>query len=270
MKLLGLSLLVLISSFSFATKSDHELFTENIEKRRSLLTKIDELEAELSELESFSLDQGNIWHYSDQIVYLENENRDMQKDVEDIRTGLRRAYRIDTNYFNKEIESNKAEIKTLRDLLEADDKNTETIRDKWKELEQTKTELQDLEVQINIDLYTNDHENWFKSVLSWIFCGLVLTVIVGFFWITNKKEEIARNIFSGDHGIQFITLFLLIISIILFGIMGVLQGRELGALIGGISGYILGRSGNALRKNKDEDEGNPDQNDPNQTVVASS
>jgi hypothetical protein len=45
--------------------------------------------------------------------------------------------------------------------------------------------------------------------------------------------------------LQFITLFSLIIAIILFGLTDVLQGRELAALPGGISGYILGRSARA-------------------------
>jgi hypothetical protein len=43
-------------------------------------------------------------------------------------------------------------------------------------------------------------------------------------------------------GLQFITLFSLIIAIILFGVMNILEGRELAALLGGLSGYILGRS----------------------------
>ena len=43
-------------------------------------------------------------------------------------------------------------------------------------------------------------------------------------------------------GIQFITLFALVIAIILFGITGILEGKELSALLGGLSGYILGRS----------------------------
>ena len=37
------------------------------------------------------------------------------------------------------------------------------------------------------------------------------------------------------------TLFSLVIAIILFGITEILQAKELSALLGGISGYILGR-----------------------------
>jgi hypothetical protein len=46
----------------------------------------------------------------------------------------------------------------------------------------------------------------------------------------------------GEFGIQFVTLFSLIIAIILFGVLKILEGRELAALLGGLSGYILGRT----------------------------
>jgi hypothetical protein len=36
-------------------------------------------------------------------------------------------------------------------------------------------------------------------------------------------------------------LFFLVIAIILFGILRILEGKELSALLGGLSGYILGR-----------------------------
>lgn len=56
---------------------------------------------------------------------------------------------------------------------------------------------------------------------------------------------------------EFITLFVLIISIILFGILKILEGRELAAILSGIAGYILGKS----RPNKAEkDEPEADEN----------
>src|SRR5207247_2857890 len=54
-----------------------------------------------------------------------------------------------------------------------------------------------------------------------------------------------RAIFAGQTGIQFLTLFSIVIAIILFGITGILADKELAALLGGISGYILGRSSTA-------------------------
>ncbi len=82
----------------------------------------------------------------------------------------------------------------------------------------------------------------FKKQISWSFALLVGIVIVGFFIIANRDDEIRRSIFTGDTGLQFITIFSIIIAIILFGITEILGGKEISALIGGISGYILGRT----------------------------
>jgi hypothetical protein len=82
----------------------------------------------------------------------------------------------------------------------------------------------------------------FKKQISWSFAFLVGLVIVGFFIVAYKDEKIRKSIFSGDSGLQFITIFSIIIAIILFGITEVLGGKEIAGLIGGISGFILGRT----------------------------
>jgi hypothetical protein len=56
-----------------------------------------------------------------------------------------------------------------------------------------------------------------------------------------EKELALLAIFSGQAGMQFVTLFSLVIAIILFGITSILEAKELAALLGGLSGYILGR-----------------------------
>lgn len=84
--------------------------------------------------------------------------------------------------------------------------------------------------------------NRFRLYVTITFGILVLLVIAGFYGIAWKKENVAATIFSGEMGMQFITLFLIVIAIILFGIMGTLEGKELAALLGGLSGYILGRA----------------------------
>jgi hypothetical protein len=81
----------------------------------------------------------------------------------------------------------------------------------------------------------------FNTSISRLFAGLVGIVIVGFFLIAYLDCKVRQAVFSGQSGIQFITLFSLVIAIILFGITGVLEGKELSALLGGLSGYILGR-----------------------------
>jgi len=81
----------------------------------------------------------------------------------------------------------------------------------------------------------------FKSTVSIVFAALVGTVICGFFVIAFRDERVRQAIFSGQAGIQFVTLFSLVIAIILFGITSILEAKELAALLGGLSGYILGR-----------------------------
>lgn len=84
--------------------------------------------------------------------------------------------------------------------------------------------------------------NRFRTSVTYTFGVLVFFVIVGFYLIAWQKEGIAKTIFAGEMGMQFVTLFLIVIAIILFGIMGTLEGKELAALLGGLSGYILGRT----------------------------
>ena len=84
-------------------------------------------------------------------------------------------------------------------------------------------------------------EQSFKRTMSVTFAILIAFVIVGFFIIAGLDQQIRQAIFSGQAGIQFLTLFSLVIAIILFGITGILEGKELAALLGGLSGYILGK-----------------------------
>src|ERR1043165_8065053 len=78
--------------------------------------------------------------------------------------------------------------------------------------------------------------------MSGAFAALIAIVIGGFFLLASRDEVMRRAIFSGETGIQFLTLFSLVIAIILFGIINILEGKELAALLGGLSGYILGRT----------------------------
>ena len=90
-------------------------------------------------------------------------------------------------------------------------------------------------------LIPETQKNSFKLWMSGVFAIMVLVVIIGFFRVSNNDEIVRQAIFSNQTGIQFVTLFSLVIAIILFGITDILQAKELSALLGGISGYILGR-----------------------------
>lgn len=116
------------------------------------------------------------------------------------------------------------------------------ISAKKAELARVTTELFNVETEIRKLLNRDSLQNDFRVQISIAFTILVGIVILGFYWLALRKEEIAKNIFTGEKGIQFITLFLIVIAIILFGIMGTLEGRELSALLGALAGYILGKT----------------------------
>jgi len=97
-------------------------------------------------------------------------------------------------------------------------------------------------------------EQDFRIWISLTFSGLIAVLLVAFFFIIFKRSDISlsKQLLSSA-GLQFITVFVLIIAIILFGILSVLKGSELAAILSGISGYILGKGGGetlAAAKNK--------------------
>lgn len=82
----------------------------------------------------------------------------------------------------------------------------------------------------------------FKREMGIIFSALILILLSLFFWFLYRKSDATiGNIFLSGNGIQFVTLFAIIISTILFGILGILEGRELAAILSGIAGFILGK-----------------------------
>jgi hypothetical protein len=128
---------------------------------------------------------------------------------------------------------------------DAQQETQQRIRDQLKSARDDKNTVTDyllsLDDTVNSMLLTTDANNTFKTWISVAFSLLVGLVIMGFFYIATKEKTIRDAIFSNDSGLQFVTLFSLIIAIILFGVIDVLEGRELAALLGGLSGYILGR-----------------------------
>ena len=90
---------------------------------------------------------------------------------------------------------------------------------------------------INIHLRILGYRVW----LSAMFAVLILILMWRFFAVTLSDPAVRQAVFSAQSGIQFLTLFCLVIAIFVFGIAGILEGKELSALLGGLSGYILGR-----------------------------
>jgi hypothetical protein len=118
---------------------------------------------------------------------------------------------------------------------------TEAIKQKEVEVFDKKLTLASVEDTIQDLLNPDIAKQKFKSTVSMVFAVLVGAVIMGFFAIAFHDERVRQAIFSGQAGMQFVTLFSLVIAIILFGITSILEAKELAALLGGLSGYILGR-----------------------------
>ncbi len=144
----------------------------------------------------------------------------------------------------------KQRIDALTRAIEAANSDLQLLINSGPELRQMKTELDHkrqrlpaIEQRIASLFDATRDTNQFRSTATWAFTSLVFVVVGGFFFIAYRKDGIAAKIFSGEMGMQFVTLFLIVIAIILFGIMGTLEGRELAALLGGLSGYILGKTG---------------------------
>lgn len=175
-------------------------------------------------------DDARLAFLSDQVSRVQNELASIDRELREIDLWEQK----DSEEL-AEIDSRLAGIKG--DKQEAQT-NINVQRARIVQLQQQQFEVED---KINRILIPETKEQEFKTLIAIAFAGLVGVVILGFFSIAHRDETVRRAIFSGESGIQFITLFSLVIAIILFGITGILGAKELAALLGGISGYILGR-----------------------------
>lgn len=98
------------------------------------------------------------------------------------------------------------------------------------------------ENQINSSLTPEYKDQEFRKTISIGFACLLGGLLLVFVVVVFRSQKNVAEYFFSDTGLQFITIFVLIISIILFGILKILEGRELAAILAGISGYILGKS----------------------------
>jgi len=196
----------------------------------------------------------------DEIANLEREIADLTPKVRDATTitGLKNSLSqadLDLKKAQKEDPPNESYIAAItsfklstQDTIEAAAEAERELKPKKTMLAAKKTRLVQVEQRIASLFDNTRYVNNFKSVVTVTFGILVLLVIAGFYAITWYKHGVAATIFAGEMGMQFVTLFLIVIAIILFGIMGTLEGRELAALLGGLSGYILGRASDSSRK----------------------
>jgi hypothetical protein len=103
-------------------------------------------------------------------------------------------------------------------------------------------DLRRAEAAIDAALAPEIRSQQFRTWVSAFFSGLIAIMIIAFFaTIYLRSGNDVGALLLSDGGLQFVTIFVLIIAIILFGILNILEGRELAAILSGIAGYILGR-----------------------------
>lgn len=164
-----------------------------------------------------------------------------QSHIEDIESRIRVAT-AEVEISESRVTVQTADLNALLEDIKARKKTANESLAKTETALQAKVDRQfEVENDINLLLIPQTAENRFKLYITIAFASLVGVVIIGFFFMAFTDETVRRAIFSGQAGIQFLTLFSLVIAIILFGMTGILEDKELAALLGGISGYILGR-----------------------------
>ncbi|MDB5223379.1 MAG: hypothetical protein JWN83_2046 [Chitinophagaceae bacterium] len=109
-------------------------------------------------------------------------------------------------------------------------------------ISQVKNDIYRTQSQIDSALAPEYKQQTFRITISICFSALIGVLLIVFFYIIYRRSDnsISKDLLSGN-GLQFVTLFVLIIAVILFGILGILQSSELAAILSGISGYILGK-----------------------------
>jgi len=165
-------------------------------------------------------------------------NEEQISDLETKKVELERQIKEATAEGDKKRQSLQDEIAQIKAMLVAKTAHSNQIGSDLSKLLEEQYAIDD---QINTLLIPDTARNAFKLYITIAFSMLVGAVIIGFFVIAYKDEIVRRSILSSQSGIQFLTLFSLVIAIILFGITNILGGKELAALLGGLSGYILGR-----------------------------
>ena len=242
---------------------------ELVEKIPKLKVEVDGLQAELTALKSkdressekltslpVTSDRAAVWN--SRVLAIEQRLQELKKrgqaegqsrkDYEEALTETSSELnfvRVRARDAETEATSNEAERRQLKAQLDEGRRlmplKEQEVKAKARELASLIERQELVEDAINTLLIPETARNEFKLLITGAFSVLVGLVILGFFAIAFRDEVVRRSIFSSQSGIQFITLFSLVIAIILFGITNILAGKELAALLGGLSGYILGR-----------------------------
>jgi len=229
-------------------------FYDLAERKASLVVTIGTLQKEIKNLEEERIPEAKrqekaALEAQGRVAELEKREIDLKNQLKDIPPAGTRPPDVNTTAKRQTIQVELSEVQAeLRYRKIAKSEGGDSSQDLTNELTKKKLELSQAEkdldsVQRQILRITTPEQS-FKTTISIYSAALIGFVIFGFFFIALWDARVRQSVFAGQAGIQFLALFSIVIAIILFGITGILGGNELAALLGSISGYILGKVSN--------------------------
>ena len=223
---------------------------KNFKKLREFLWEKNDLYSALTyERTRFFVDEKTIKSYEDKITELTGITEG-KKDIEQVEVDrniivINRYSYLDSSSsektkmpvsYLKNVKARYAsDLNQFREQLQKSnnlDSNIANVRD----------DIRSVYRQLDSTLAPEYKQQDFRSNISLYFTILIAILLIAFFVIVYKRSDnnLSKELLSGN-GLQFVTLFVLIIAIILFGILSILGSSELAAILSGISGYILGK-----------------------------
>ncbi|EOD81380.1 hypothetical protein D515_04282 [Grimontia indica] len=104
-----------------------------------------------------------------------------------------------------------------------------------------------------IELIGNS-EDLTETIVKWTIPALGILLVIIFLGPRLYGGEMQKEIFATRIVLELLTVYILVSSILILGLANRIDNEVLGTLLGGISGYVLGRSfsGGVSRQTKDE------------------
>ena len=230
-----IAILVINSAYSQTVPGpfDGNSFSNLNEKRSQLNTLIPELEYQMDNFQ-----------YSKDSLAIQYDIRNNESAIKNYETQLASLKPSDTarNSLQDILDNYKQRRNFLNNELERSKENAINKRLIQKSIDSAYALRRDVEYRINQLMIPKLSQQNFMFWASIAFVVLMIFLLATFFFVVYRDENVRGIIFGSDSGIQFVTLFSIVIAIILFGLTGVLEGKELAALLGSVAGYILGKS----------------------------
>jgi hypothetical protein len=236
-----LIILTILATSSLAIAAEQAVdFSALRAERAKAIDEIDTLRAKVRELEEearvIGINPAGIRGYIDQTTA---ELSRLKQQVETLKKAPGNDERI--NFINAQISTQELGLTRAKRDKDERDRVDKVQAETTAKLRAAESSLVVVETKISELLARDVVAQKFKGDISLYFAAVIGLMVILFFGVIFYDETVRTVVFAGPTAIQFVTLFSIIIAIILFGITGILGDKELAALLGGLSGYILGK-----------------------------